>query len=151
MPFNLSWVCAPSRGSHFLAASPPWVRSTTAFSSKSTSRFPVSGSTSTKTGMAFSKSKTLVEATKENGVVITRSPASIPAALTHRCSPAVPEFTATACLAPTKSAMAFSKLLVCFPMLKIGELTTSITMARSASVRSGLDMGTRNGNFSVIT
>jgi hypothetical protein len=51
--------------------------------------------------MAFSNSSTLVDATNENGVVMTISFCSIPAARTHKCNPAVPELTAMACLAPT--------------------------------------------------
>ena len=78
----------------------PQTRSRAASARRGISILPVRGSTSTKTGTAFSNRITLVEATKEKGVVSTRSPAWMPAARTHRCSPAVPELTPMACFAP---------------------------------------------------
>ena len=95
-------VPSPWRGSHLPGSSTaPAQIVSGGLSTRPGSILPVWGSTSTKTGTARSKSSTLREATKEKGVVITRSPsAPMPAARTHRCSPAVPELTPMACLLP---------------------------------------------------
>ena len=55
---------------------------------------------SMKTGLAPSKMTQLEEAMKEKEVVMTSSPGFRPRALTVRCSPLVPEFTATPCFTP---------------------------------------------------
>ena len=85
---------------------------------------PVCGSTSTKTGTALSKSSTLVEATNEKGVVITRSVAPswspMPAARTHRCSPAVPELTPMACLLPVYWRKLSSKAWISLAHAQVG-------------------------------
>jgi hypothetical protein len=66
--------------------------------------FPVTGSTSTNTGIARSYRMQFADATNEKGVVITRSPASTPAAITARCRPAVPLDTPMPRRAPAKRA-----------------------------------------------
>ena len=73
------------------------VRSVTAARAASGSRLSVTGSMSANTGRAPSYSGAFAEATNENGVVITSSPAFTPAARSARCRPAVPLETAEAC------------------------------------------------------
>jgi len=93
-------------------------------------------------GMACSKRITLLDATNEKGVVITRSLELISAARTQRCNPAVPELTPMACLLPVYSVNAHSKPAMRVPMLKLEVFKTSATAALSASVMSGEDIGT---------
>jgi len=128
------------RGCHLLARSPPNDRSSTAWAKRSVSIFPVTGSTSTKTGIPFSNKITLVEETKENGLVMTISPGLTLAARMHKCRPAVPELTPMACFAPVNAQKAPSKASIFGPILKLGVLTTSFTACRSVSVRSGDDI-----------
>ncbi|MNV95169.1 hypothetical protein D3C71_1900340 [compost metagenome] len=59
----------------------------------------VSGSTSTKTGVAPSSTMTSAVATKVNEVVITSSPAPMPSAISDISRASVPEATVMQCLA----------------------------------------------------
>ena len=63
---------------------------------------------SANTGRAFSYTTALAVATNENGDVTTSSPAPTPTARSARCSPVVPDETAQAWRAPTRSANACS-------------------------------------------
>src|SRR5580700_9282355 len=83
----------------------------------------------------------LVEATKENGVVITSSPGLIPAATIIACSPAVPDETPTPCLRPAIFAHPFSNSSILGPMDKVEPCKTSMTASMSAGAISGCESG----------
>ena len=86
------WAGVPKTSTERIAR----VRGVMASSTFSGSRLSVSGSMSTNTGTAPSKSRTLDEATKLKGVVITSSPGPSPSARTARCKALVPLLTPTA-------------------------------------------------------
>jgi hypothetical protein len=77
------------------------VRGVMARSTFSGSRFKVRASISTNTGVARACRTALAAAMKVNDGRITSSPSPIPSASSPRCSPAVPELSATACGTPT--------------------------------------------------
>src|SRR5450755_1650967 len=73
------------------------------------SRFRVRGSTSTKIGLAPTRTMALAEEKKLNGVVITASPGPTPAASRAKQRASVPEEQPTATAASVKDAISFSK------------------------------------------
>ena len=75
----------------------------------------VFGSMSANTGFALWNNMQLLEATKENGEVITSSPGPILRTLRATSKAMVPLVTATACFALTYSAYSFSKDFVRSP------------------------------------
>ena len=87
----------------------------------------VFGSISQKTGFAPTYKMVLPEATNVNGEVMTSSPAFIPAAMSERCSPAVPLDTAHAYFTPSFFANAFSNRSIKGPILKMPERSTCST------------------------
>jgi hypothetical protein len=76
------------------------VRSVMASSTRAASRFPVSGSTSTKTGVAPASMIELAVAMKVIGVVMTSQPGPTPSASREMCSAPVQLVTATQWRAP---------------------------------------------------
>src|SRR5665647_1258963 len=77
------------------------VRSVMAASTDAASRQYVCGSMSAKTGVAPVSATELAVAAKVNDGTMTSSPGPIPAASRPRCSPEVPELTATQVRPPT--------------------------------------------------
>src|SRR5262245_9376000 len=72
---------------------------------------------------------------------MTSSPSPMPAEMTDRCSPAVPELTPMACFVPTYLAVTASNSLIFGPMLRYEVSRTPITASRSSCVMSGDDIG----------
>jgi hypothetical protein len=83
----------------------------------------------------------LADATKLKGVVITSSPASIPAAMTHKCKAVVPLDTATAWRTPTNAATRLSNSSILGPILRCGVCNTATTASISFWLISGADIG----------
>src|SRR3954469_4775138 len=81
----------------------------------------------------------LAEATKEYGDVITSSPGPTPARRMQRCRPAVPDETAAACGASTRSASIDSKRGPVGPSESQPERSTSSTSSSSRSSIQGAD------------
>ena len=77
----------------------------------------VSGSISTKTGLALTMPIASAVATNVNAVVITSSPAPISKARNAICNASVPEFNATVYLQPIYSASSLSKALTLGPRI----------------------------------
>ena len=98
-----------------------------AFSIFAGSILNVSGSISTNTGFAPTIPIASDVATNVNAVEITSSPAPISKALKAKCKASVPEFKATVCLTPIKSANSCSKALLCLPKMYCPERKTSKT------------------------
>src|SRR5215211_1162472 len=119
----------------------PAVPCPTAAPAASESRVRVTGSMSQKTGVAPSYSKTLVEATKVSGLVITSAPSPQPRALTPRWRAAVPLETATAYPSPSQSAKSCSNWSSFGPRESEPERTTSSSSSSSRSPSSGRASG----------
>src|SRR3954466_14796373 len=83
----------------------------------------------------------LEEATKENGDVMTSSPAPTPAARSARCRPAVPLDTALACATPRRAAKRRSNSGTRGPSDSWPERRTSRTARSSASPMTGRASG----------
>ena len=81
-------------------------------------------------------------AANEYGDVITSSPGPMPAATQSRCSPVVPDETAAAYGAPTRSASSSSKRSIVGPSESRPERSTSSTSSSSRSPRYGPESGT---------
>ena len=77
----------------------------------------VSGSISTKTGLAPTIPIDSDVATKVNAVEITSSPSPISNALSAKCKASVPELSATACLQSKYSHISFSNSLLLLPKI----------------------------------
>src|SRR5579862_2539770 len=102
-------------------------------STKAALRFKVSGSTSTKTGVAPARTMELAEAKKLNGVVITESPGFTPAATSASQRASVPEAQPTACVAPVKEEISRSSASTSGPRIKLCESQTRAIAARTSS------------------
>src|SRR2546423_10987376 len=85
--------------------------------------------------------KQLALAANEYGVVITSSPAAMPAATQRRCSPDVPDDTAAAYGAPVFSANSSSKRSIVGPSESRPERSTSSTSSSSRSSKYGRASG----------
>ena len=119
-----------------------FVRSVIAASTAAGSRLKVRRSMSAKTGIPPSYMKQLALAANEYGDVMTSSPGSMPAATQSRWSPVVPEETAAAYGAPTRSATSSSNRSIVGPSESLPERSTSRTSSSSRSPRYGPESGT---------
>ena len=93
--------------------------------------------TSTKTGVAPVWTTTFAVAGQVIGVVITSSPGPIPSATRVRCIAAVPEETASACLAPVYSANRRSSSAAFSPVVSQPERIVRATASISSSPTAG--------------
>src|SRR5450432_4022036 len=100
---------------------------------------------STNFGVAPTYKMQLVEATNENGVVITSSPGPIPAAIIAQCNPVVPDETPMPNRRPDNSAHAFSNSTILGPIESVEVCITSTTASISNCVISGEDKGIAAG------
>lgn len=110
------------------------------------SMFSVFGQMSTNTGLAPTIRITLLLAMKLNGVVITSSPGLIPSASSDRCSPDVPEFTATPYRRSHRFATSFSNCSTIGPIDSRPDRSDCTTRSISTSVMSGRDSGISCGS-----
>ena len=108
------------------------VRSVTLDSNCAGSRLYVTGSISTKIGVAPTRAIAPAVAKKVYGVVMTSSPCPIPSAMRQMSKASVPEETPTACEQLLYRAMAFSHSCTLGPRMKCCDSITSAT-ARSTS------------------
>ncbi len=124
------------------------MRSVIAAAAASGSRLSVTGSMSANTGRARSYTTAFAVATNENGVVTTSSPSSTPTARSARCRPVVPDDTAEAWRAPTRSANASSNAGTRGPSERCPERSTSSTACSSRSPITGLASGITSSGWS---
>src|SRR4051794_8876869 len=118
------------------------VRSVTAARTLSASRQKWSGSMSAKTGVAPVRATELAVAAKVNDGTITSSPGPTPAARRPRCSPEVPELTATHVRPEvTRPANSPSKAATSGPWAIMPDCMTASTAARSSAPTIGLAGG----------
>src|SRR5436190_15247117 len=115
-----------------------FVRGVTAASTSSSSRFSVSGRTSTKTGLAPSRTNALAVEEKVNEGRITSSPGPSPHKRAAISSADVQEFTIDSEAIQNRSRNRRSQLLVKWPSLAIpAEEITRSTFFAAASARNG--------------
>ena len=119
----------------------------TAFSMFSGTMSSVFLSMSANTGFAPVKIIALTVEAKVIGVVITSSPGPTPSAISAQCSPAVAEFTESACGAPKYSANSRSKRSVFGPIASQPLRMESATSAIASSPMLGFANGRK---FSLI-
>src|SRR5689334_61488 len=117
-----------------------FVRGVIAASTCAGSMLSVSGSMSTKTGVAPTSRMVLPVAAKLNGVVITSSPAPMPCANSATCSAAVPDETATASDTPHSSAKRRSNSSTCLPWANCPDASTFATASCSSGLICGWDI-----------
>jgi hypothetical protein len=110
-------------------------------SSSAGEMFSVSGSTSTKTGVAPRWSITCAVAQNVSVVVATLSPARMPNAASDTCMAAVPELTANAAGAPTNAENSSSNCLARAPVVGQPERRSSSTARIPSSGMSGGENG----------
>ena len=100
-----------------------------------TSRFPVSGSTSTKIGRAPAEIIAVTVAIKVIGVVMTSSPDPIPNAKRDMCNAPVQLVVPIAYFALRKDAKRDSNSATVSPVVRMGPFNTSPTASSSARPR----------------
>src|SRR5580692_1575502 len=125
------------------------VRGVMAFSARFRSIVRVTGSMSTKTGLAPTSRTTLLVATQVSGVVITSSPCFTPAIRSAISIVQVPELKARTGRPPKYSESLASKAFTWGPEDSHPERRTSATPAIVASSIVGLVKG-RNGSTSLV-
>src|SRR3989338_372042 len=108
-----------------------------AFSTRSGSMRPVSGRTSTKTGVAPQWRIGFEVDTYERGVVMTSSPGLRPAITNDKCMEQVQLFVSTASFAPMYFAKSCSNALVSLDSTNQPDFSTFTAALISASVRLG--------------
>src|SRR5690606_20220967 len=89
------------------------------------------------TGVAPAWMMAFAVAQNVSGVVMTSSPAPMPAASSDRCSAAVHEFSAIACGAPIHAANAASNAATRGPVVSQPDSSVATTSAISASLSDG--------------
>src|SRR5690606_27042723 len=109
------------------------VREVTAASTASAQMLKVSGSMSTKTGVAPARWIELPVAKNEYGLVITSSPGPTSSARSARMSASVPDPQPIACRVSTNASNSFSKSATCAPITKCWDWKTSSTTCRTSS------------------
>src|SRR5262245_24812628 len=107
----------------------------------------VPGRTSTNTGLAPSSSMSLQVDGHVIETVITSSPGPMPMAASSTCSPAVPEFSASACGTWSRSRNTFSKAATLGPVVIQPLFSDSTTDAISSSSIVGRQNGMKSASL----